>query len=466
MSVLRLPWGVLVFTFAALVAADSLDALNNKKGQTPCCVTQQLLVPCQSSISRDCNYVLQEADVKLGSICTCNTVVFNLWNACLETRNGPAPTFNDWSSACQAHMTSITNNDYPLHNDAKGIDIPTWAYIGLREGSFFDLGAAIEKTKGWSTFQIILPVIVGVSLLAICLAALFWYRRRTRRKYGRGNVTAGLWQSTFRGSSHQPVPKSDSRRAPSNNTGRSKPWTIDDFEPDQGGRIRLSPSPASPPTRGFRHKPKSSEGFWRNPFKARPVQVISLQPRQGFRVDDVELNTPYSEREGRENDMPDTDQESWAIVRTEEIFDAQGDGEDERSVLLISQAPGVDFSLASDSNHADGPSPTADVNIIPPSPEDSVAVESRYKGTDLSTASLGSDIISRQKSPISPTSPRSSAHSRGSSVESFIRPSLTDPVMLFPSSVRAAGYNGITNPYSPHSRRMEQALDLKYRTES
>jgi len=169
-------------------------------------------------------------------------------------------------------------------------------------------------------------------------------------------------------------------------------------------------------------------------------------------VDDVELTAPYSGREGHENGTLDTDQESWAIVGTEEIFDAQGDGEDERSVLLISQAPGVDFSLASDSNHAGGASPTADVNIIPPSPDGSV-VGSQFKGTNLSTASLGSDINSRrQKSPISPTSLRSSAHSRSNSAESFIRPSLTDPVMLSPSAVRAAGYNGITNPYSSHSR--------------
>jgi hypothetical protein len=255
----------------------------------------------------------------------------------------------------------------------------------------------------------------------------------------------GPWQSTFRGPSHQPVPKSDSRRAPSNNTGRSMAWTIDDFEPSQDGRISLSPSPTSPPTHGFQHKAKSPKGIWRNPLKAQPVQIISLQPQQGFRVDDVELNTPYPARQGLGNNMPDADGESWAIVRTEEIFDAQGDGEDERSVLLISQAPGVNFSLASDSNHGSGLSPTADVNIIPPSPDDSVAVASRYKGTNLSTASLGNDFIS-------PTSPRSSAHSRTNSVESFIRPSLTDPVMLFPSSVRAAGYNGITNPYSSHNR--------------
>jgi hypothetical protein len=76
MSTRRLPWGVLVLTLAGLVAADSLDAvrldfssqtysacsrfrwaclvlqLNNGKGQTPCCVTQQLLVPCQGQITR------------------------------------------------------------------------------------------------------------------------------------------------------------------------------------------------------------------------------------------------------------------------------------------------------------------------------------------------------------------------------------------------------------------------------
>jgi hypothetical protein len=79
-----------------------------------------------------------------------NTVVFNLWSACLATMNGPAPTFNDWTSSCQADKTSVTNNDYPLHNDTKGVDIPTWAYIALRDGSSFDLGAAIESESRYN----------------------------------------------------------------------------------------------------------------------------------------------------------------------------------------------------------------------------------------------------------------------------------------------------------------------------
>jgi len=42
-------------------------------------------------------------------------------------------------------MTSITNSDYPLHNDVGGTHIPTWAYIRPREDSSFGLGAAVES---------------------------------------------------------------------------------------------------------------------------------------------------------------------------------------------------------------------------------------------------------------------------------------------------------------------------------
>ena len=58
-------------------------------------------------------------------------------------------------------MTSITNNDYPLHKDAQGINIPTWAYIGLRDdGSAFDLGAAIESESRYNLIDITLVLIL------------------------------------------------------------------------------------------------------------------------------------------------------------------------------------------------------------------------------------------------------------------------------------------------------------------
>jgi hypothetical protein len=40
-------------------------------------------------------------------------------------------------------MTNITYNDYPLHDIAREVEIPTWAYINLSKDSSFDLGVAL-----------------------------------------------------------------------------------------------------------------------------------------------------------------------------------------------------------------------------------------------------------------------------------------------------------------------------------
>jgi len=43
-------------------------------------------------------------------------------------------------------MTSVTYNDFPLHDVAKDVEIPTWAYISLAQDSSFDLAAALDST--------------------------------------------------------------------------------------------------------------------------------------------------------------------------------------------------------------------------------------------------------------------------------------------------------------------------------
>lgn len=91
-----------------------------------------------------------------------NTVVFNLWSACLEIKNVATPMFNNWTSSCKGNGTSITNNDYPLHDAAKGINIPTWAYINLNADSSFDLGAALQSGSRFCLWR---PSVVGVLIL-------------------------------------------------------------------------------------------------------------------------------------------------------------------------------------------------------------------------------------------------------------------------------------------------------------
>jgi hypothetical protein len=322
------------------------------------------------------------------------------------------------------------------------------------------------ETRRWSTLQIVLPIVVGVSLLVTGAALFLWYRRRAHAKLGTGGPTGGSRQSTFP-SFRRPLHLSSSTQPVSSSNIR-KSWAIDDFEAaiqrasldshdGEGGHIRLASSPSSTPKHDA-HIPPG--GFWRNPFKKQPVQVMSLPPRQGFRVDDTDLSSQAHDSRhptlDSGNGAVNKDPDGWSIVGTEEIFDARDDGEDERSVLLISRAPGVDFSMASESVHV--MSTTTDVNIIPPSREPSIKSLRESLASPISPASPASPAS--PSLTLSPTSPRSLANSRTYSVESFIRPAKTDPVMLFPSAVRAAGYNGITNPYSTHSRTTSSDTEL------
>src|SRR6202042_492074 len=122
--------------------------------------------------------------------------------------------------------------------------------------SFVDVLIVATETepKGWSTFQIVLPIVVGVSLLAIAGALFLWYRRRTRRKYGISDTTGGSWRSTFRSARHQLTLKSSTKRVRS--TASDKPWVINAFDPatqrtslesedGQDGHVWSAPSPTS-----------------------------------------------------------------------------------------------------------------------------------------------------------------------------------------------------------------------------
>lgn len=59
---------------------------------------------------------------------------------------------------------------------------------------------------------------------------------------------------------------------------------------------------------------------------------------------------------------------------------------------------------------------------------------------------------SSQGDYLSPTSNQQHVIHTRRSTESILRPAKTDPTMLFPASVRAAGYTGVPDPYSVHSR--------------
>ena len=384
--------------------------------------------------------------------------------------------------------SSVPEGTFPL------ISVRHWnvsralVHMGCVQSLIFIAIESETKGKGWSTVQIVLPIIIGVSLLATVAALFFCYRRRTLHRYERGNTTDSPRSRPF----HRPFALKSSIQQVHSNTGdaHGKSWVIDNFESPmdrtsfdwEDGHVWLTPSPISPQTHvahGFQHYVTQ---LWRNPFKRKVVKVESLPPRQGFRVDDADLSTLASNPghpagdggRGHRNGMVKNDSDGWSMVEAEEVFDARDDGLDERSVLLISQSPGVDFSLES----IRSPTPPADVSVIRPS-QDSNPPISPQSSRRIVTPTSPYSVVYPRKQPAdtippaqtSPTSPQSTGHltttSRNPlryrhdpSTETLIRPPRTDPVMLFPPSVRAAGYNGVTNPYSSHSRDVSSDSQL------
>jgi hypothetical protein len=157
------------------------------------------------------------------------------------------------------------------------------------------------------------------------------------------------------------------------------------------------------------------------------------------------------------------------LVAAEDIFDSPDDGEDEQSVLLISRAPGVDFAVPPESAHPSSPTAAAPlpqehhataVSVtsgiirspsLPPSSPKAVGVRPFIGNTVNTTRESPTSGASPAPNPnITSASAQPYAYSRNLSMESVVRPALTDPVMLFPSSVRAAGYASVANPYSLH----------------
>lgn len=63
----------------------------------------------------------------------------------MASRDQSTPYFDDWIPPCQGNLTDVTYHDYPMHDDAEGVEIPTWAYIGLANDTSFDIVSAAKS---------------------------------------------------------------------------------------------------------------------------------------------------------------------------------------------------------------------------------------------------------------------------------------------------------------------------------
>lgn len=294
---------------------------------------------------------------------------------------------------------------------------------------------------------------------------LLWRHRRAQKKYGgdTGSI-AFSWKGTLSRSRSILGIAPSTAKVRSSSEPYDQSWAIDDFDERtletsdfRGGHEWLASSPISPTqpkstAQRIQEYVKPSRGFFRNPFKGRPIQVVSTQARRGFRVDDSDQSTQYA---GSRRPTLDT--------LNSTTFDHRDEALDESSVLLISRTPGVDFR--SNASHADHHS-EVHVDVVPPSRPisyDYGLPQSYPQSPSTPTPSQFPPPPSQFQSPYSapalPSSPNLShhtldhyqSHPHNRSVESIIRPPKTDPTMLFPASVRSAGYTGVPNP-GMHSR--------------
>lgn len=161
----------------------------------------------------------------------------------------------------------------------------------------------VGKTEGWSPVQIIVPIIVGVGMLATALICFFLYRWKSRKK--------GTWAAAikhFLAPRVYKVRKADRDSARSLGPGCRKECEDDgmaegDPESSCSKNSHLQP-PDSIGVSGFSDQPQSSlqlpfrigkqlrglpERFL-FPWKARAIEVKNRSSRRGFRIDAYDVS--------------------------------------------------------------------------------------------------------------------------------------------------------------------------------
>ncbi|TFK53751.1 hypothetical protein OE88DRAFT_1277385 [Heliocybe sulcata] len=223
-----------------------------------------------------------------------------------------------------------------------------WASADLSSANFNSQGA-LSASDPWSPVQIVLPILTGLAVFLVCVALFLWYRSKHRNPYTHANAGNSFLSRFRRGPS--PVIHE-----------RLESWVIDMEPPEHPSRLSSYSTDSS--GSGIDHKPAprskltSPLSFHTKIFSGKsPLPVHSLPRRQGFRIDDTDLSTKAASRSS-----------TMVIGRTTHSHE-----DEEQSVLLISQNPGVDFTIESSavqSPRTDRAEAGGDVGfeIKPPSP--------------------------------------------------------------------------------------------------
>ncbi|KZT22561.1 hypothetical protein NEOLEDRAFT_640813 [Neolentinus lepideus HHB14362 ss-1] len=354
-------------------------------------------------------------DAYANSTCSCNSVMYNLLSACELCQNRSPVLFSNWTSECNSNDIGITDY-YPIPNPS--VDIPAWASVKLATDNFNAQRAMSAASDAWSPLQIVLPIVTGVGVFLVCVALFLWYRSCHRNPYNRAHKDTGFL-SRFRRTASPVVHE------------RLQSWVVDLEPPEHPSRLSSYSTDSS--VGGIDHKQVITKAISPFSFHSKifpskaPVPLNSLPRRQGFRIDDTDLSTKAASRSS-----------TMVIART---LQSHEDEQDERSVLLISRNPGVDFTIESTAAQSPGTDRTERDGDV------GVDVESASPAVSDPPGSRSHLDLPNPHSPTTtpeyPTISRTPSPSLGHSYTyiSLPRMNRADPSNLIPTPVRAAGYD-------------------------
>ncbi|KAK0462511.1 uncharacterized protein EV420DRAFT_1639726 [Desarmillaria tabescens] len=320
----------LLLSFIVAAQDDHYAALNNKQGQTPCELVEEMeRCSLPRAVRRD------TAGSVLGgrgtsppqhirsvepspSRCTCTNVFFNIWSACLMSQGNYSLTSDQWLNQCEQQQLRVSTFKRSVgHQD----HVPVWAYAEMPINKTFnirqagaDSGDSEDQGGGWSKYQIITIVAISCSVVGVAAILLFLFRWRNlwARHHG---VSLKGFSFKFPRFPHGPKKvRSDSR---------DNDWAIDgevealeDFEvvptpsTSRHGHIRLSsyPTPYNGPMYGGPMRRTwyiRSQDFFRKtgqklldiaesiplPWKTKPVHVGKLSRGMVFDIDGTAIST-------------------------------------------------------------------------------------------------------------------------------------------------------------------------------
>ncbi|KAK0475548.1 hypothetical protein IW261DRAFT_1422365 [Armillaria novae-zelandiae] len=372
-------------SFIVSAKDDHYATLNNKQGQTPCELVEEMEWCSQArAVRQDTAFGEQEVSrpqhLKNGEPSAnwySTNVFFNIWSVCLRSQGNYSLTPDQWQNQCEQQKLHISTFKRSVEDHDR---VPMWAYAEMPVNQTFNIRQATDsdnsedQSGSWSRYQIITIVAISCSVIGVATILLFLYRWRS------------LWARHH--------VRSDSR---------DNDWAIDDEvealedyhyvgtpSTSRHGHVRLASTPTpydAPPQRtwyirsqDFFRKTKNKfldiSEFIPRPWRTKPVHVKAFSRDMLFDIDgssktdstlenyrtggNKQMYAPQAEPGPRRFSRYSTmDNESYMSNNGEDQPGFEADSEQERlitpseefpepppSVLLISQG-GRDFTLES-----------------------------------------------------------------------------------------------------------------------